>query len=216
MKTIAVVSKDIFSFLLWKTETFGEVKNSHAQAKFVLDDTLYLCIYLPYHVKGYVVDEVIELDTARENLQYDSIMESVRFAMKFHQKKNNTESLDELSDDELTALLKKGLAIVKNIKEDMKEDPNWNDSPEQVEEKSYSQMSDEELRENNIVKINDEEIIWNIEPSISPRKNGDESLIRLSWGMFTPYHVDTNASMARQLIAELTELVEEIEKNSKK
>lgn len=77
--------------------------------------------------------------------------------------------------------------------------------------KAYSEMSDDELKENNIVKINDSSMIWNIHPSVSPRKNGSETLIRLSWGMFTDYHVDTDVNMAKLLIYELTNVINEIE-----
>jgi len=80
---VGVVSKNIRDFLDWKIEKgFDKINPYNMSRKFEVDNTFYICLSQPDHVRGYHLDEVISTSNAKMNRQYYDIIDSCEPALK--------------------------------------------------------------------------------------------------------------------------------------
>jgi hypothetical protein len=84
-KVIGVIANNIENFLVWKLEnnfTCETNKNINITRKFSHNGILYIALTKKENVHGYIFDEIIELDGARYNKDYDKILEYIKPCMK--------------------------------------------------------------------------------------------------------------------------------------
>jgi hypothetical protein len=82
-RVVGVISYTVERFIDWKIEQgFGKEKPIDNKRKFMVDNTLYICLSKPEHVHGYGFDEVTHIDDAWENKDFDKIIDYCKPALK--------------------------------------------------------------------------------------------------------------------------------------
>ena len=80
---VGVISKTVQDFLDWRIEKgFDKITPRNMSRKFEVDNTIYICLSQPDHVRGYRLDEVISTSNARMNKRYYDIIDSCEPALK--------------------------------------------------------------------------------------------------------------------------------------
>ena len=76
MKQVGVISKYRESFIKWQKDTFDNIKILYF-GKYIFEavnDTRYISIINGCDLRGFTFDNIIELDCAKENPQYEQIL----------------------------------------------------------------------------------------------------------------------------------------------
>jgi hypothetical protein len=80
---VGVISQSIRDFMDWKIEKgLGRNCPNNMSRKFMEDNTFYICLSQPDHVRGYHLDEVLTTSNAQKNKQYYDIVDSCEPALK--------------------------------------------------------------------------------------------------------------------------------------
>ena len=124
MKHVGVISKYRESFIRWQKDTFDNIKILYF-GKYIFEaanDTRYISIISGRDLRGFIFDDIIELDCAKENPQYKQILTLAKPSLrpKFQPTDNNIEENHILSEIEYSIRkLSEIYNILKNKKDEL-------------------------------------------------------------------------------------------------